>query len=144
MKIIFLIFFVSWISFVNSLRCYRCNSETQLNCGDPFYPQAIPVEECGTINTFASFLCYKANHYVGGRYVSSRGCAPFDPETFDPQIQRSMTGTYWKSAFTGNMISFCDYNNCNGGEKINTKAMSSLIMFILGVYIINIRLWKNL
>ena len=47
---------------------------------------------------------------VSGSYVTVRGCAPFDTESFGRGMQRSMSGTYWKGF---NVFSLCDYDNCN-------------------------------
>jgi hypothetical protein len=47
---------------------------------------------------------------VSGSYVTVRGCAPFDTESFGKGMQRSMSGTYWKGF---NVFSLCDYDNCN-------------------------------
>ena len=47
---------------------------------------------------------------VSGSYVTVRGCAPFDTESFGRGMQRGMSGTYWKGF---NVFSLCDYDNCN-------------------------------
>jgi hypothetical protein len=47
---------------------------------------------------------------VSGNYITVRGCAPFDTESFGRGMQRSMSGTYWKGF---NVFSLCDYDNCN-------------------------------
>lgn len=78
-------------------------------------------------------MCFKASQYgnylnyvimndfvslrfisVGGTYITVRGCAPFDSETFNLGMQRQMVGTYWKGF---NVFSLCDYDQCNSGPK---------------------------
>eukprot|EP00096_Caligus_rogercresseyi_P006020 TRINITY_DN22153_c0_g1_i1.p1 TRINITY_DN22153_c0_g1~~TRINITY_DN22153_c0_g1_i1.p1 ORF type:complete len:135 (+),score=6.05 TRINITY_DN22153_c0_g1_i1:99-503(+) len=119
----FLLFFIcSMISGGSSLRCFTCRSDAQLHCDDPFYPGHIPVDECNDIHTFESHLCFKAQHYAGGKYITVRGCAPFDSEVFEPRMQRSMKGDY--SGPYGNFISLCDSDNCNGARTIGQSGFT--------------------
>jgi hypothetical protein len=55
---------------------------------------------------------------VGGSYITVRGCAPFDEQTFNPGMQRQMVGTYWKGF---NVFSMCDYDICNSGHRFITN-----------------------
>jgi hypothetical protein len=57
---------------------------------------------------------------VGGQYITVRGCAPFDTDTFSQSFQRSVGGTYWKGQ---NSFSLCDYDNCNGAAHTNARGL---------------------
>ena len=61
---------------------------------------------------------------VGGGFITVRGCAPFNTETFGRGFQRGMAGTYWKGS---NAFSMCDYDNCNGAIRNNRAAGGVLI-----------------
>ena len=63
---------------------------------------------------------------VGGGYVTTRGCAPFDTETFSANLQRGMAGTYWKGY---DAFSLCENTLCNPAPSL--KAQSTLINVIL-------------
>ena len=63
---------------------------------------------------------------VGGGYVTTRGCAPFDTETFSANLQRGMAGTYWKGY---DAFSLCENTLCNPAPSL--KAHSILINVIL-------------
>ena len=67
---------------------------------------------------------------MGGTYITVRGCAPFDTETFNPGLQKQMIGTYWKGQ---NIFSFCDYDECNSAWKSNL----SLPLMLIALYILN-------
>ena len=74
------------------------------------------------MNTFISFS-------VGGTYITVRGCAPFDANTFNQGMQRQMVGTYWKGL---NVFSICDYDQCNGARKIGgLSLLSSITLFVV-------------
>ncbi len=47
-----------------------------------------------------------------GGYVSIRGCAPFNSDTFSKGFQRGFAGTYWRGSSS---FSLCDISTCNGG-----------------------------
>ena len=70
---------------------------------------------------------------VSGSYVTVRGCAPFDTESFGKGMQRSMSGTYWKGLV--NVFSLCDYDNCNtaatGASLKTTLLLASISLSIL-------------
>ena len=59
---------------------------------------------------------------VGGQYVTVRGCAPFNTETFSVGFQRGFVGTYWRGR---SLFSLCDYDNCNSASGI-TASFASL------------------
>jgi hypothetical protein len=64
---------------------------------------------------------------VSGSYVTVRGCAPFDTESFGRGMQRSMSGTYWKGF---NVFSLCDYDNCNkaaGGLHLQNGLLAASV-----------------
>jgi len=61
---------------------------------------------------------------VGGTFVTVRGCAPFDTESFSPGMQRAMSGTYWKGF---NIFAMCDYDNCNTATT-GTQAKTGLTL----------------
>uniref|UniRef100_A0A0K2TAN0 Putative LOC101895980 [Musca domestica] n=1 Tax=Lepeophtheirus salmonis TaxID=72036 RepID=A0A0K2TAN0_LEPSM len=128
---IFLITIFTIVSTGSCLRCFSCRSDDQVYCGDPFYAGNIPVEECANMHTFETYLCYKAQNYVGGQYMTIRGCAPFDSEIFDPNIQRDMAGSYWESYSSGKVLSFCDTDNCNGAESVTKTSVTFSIVTIL-------------
>lgn len=60
-------------------------------------------------------------HVVGSRggYVTVRGCAPFNTDSFSAGFQRGMAGTYWRGSSS---FSLCDYNNCNGAATVGIGA----------------------
>ena len=86
------------------VRCYECRSDIQRNCGDPFVGNVNSVE-CSQVTTKPTTMCFKTSQNVGGQYITVRGCAPFDTDTFGAQFQRQAGGTYWKgqNSFSGNL-----------------------------------------
>jgi len=114
----------------DAIRCFECRSDVQRNCGDPFFPGSVPSTECTHINNNPSFMCFKASQYVGGTYITVRGCAPFDSITFNRGMQRQMVGTYWKGF---NIFSLCDYDQCNHGARNmgGLSLFSSMILLLV-------------
>lgn len=112
----------------DSIRCFECRSDIQLNCGDPFFGGNVPATECTHINNNPSFMCFKASQYVGGTYITVRGCAPFDSETFNQGMQRQMVGTYWKGF---NVFSLCDYDQCNHANGVRTSVTLSGLLLVM-------------
>lgn len=112
----------------DAIRCFECRSDVQRNCGDPFFPGSVPSTECTHINNNPSFMCFKASQYVGGTYITVRGCAPFDSITFNRGMQRQMVGTYWKGF---NIFSLCDYDQCNGARNLGGLSLFSSMILLL-------------
>ena len=70
---------------------------------------------------------------VGGGYVTTRGCAPFDTETFSANLQKGMAGTYWKSS---DAYSFCKNSLCNSALSIKTHAFTlNIVLFSIYYFI---------
>ena len=114
------------------VRCYECRSDILRNCGDPFYDTGnVPAIECSQVTTKPTYMCFKTSQNVGGQYITVRGCAPFDSDTFGVQFQRQASGTYWKGQ---NSFSLCDYDNCNAAGK------SSISVFSIGLAVALARL----
>lgn len=68
---------------------------------------------------------------VGGTYITVRGCAPFDSQTFNPGMQRQMVGTYWKGF---NIFSLCDYDQCNSGQNVKLSLSAFLLLSIVHLF----------
>ena len=64
---------------------------------------------------------------VGAGYITTRGCAPFDTETFSVNLQRGMSGTYWKSY---DAFSLCENSLCN-----SAPAMIKNYSIVLSVFL---------
>ena len=117
------------LSSAECVRCYECRSDILRNCGDPFYDTGnVPAIECSQITTKPTYMCFKTSQNVGGQYITVRGCAPFDSDTFGQQFQRQAGGTYWKGQ---NSFSLCDYDNCNGARRGSISALSIGIALVL-------------
>jgi len=129
---ILILIVTSFFKFSECIRCFECRSDIQLNCGDPFFGGSVPATECTHINTNPSFMCFKASQYVGGTYITVRGCAPFDSETFNQGMQRQMVGSYWKGL---NVFSLCDHDQCNNGNSITTNVVLSALIAIIMQYL---------
>ena len=65
---------------------------------------------------------------VGGGFITVRGCAPFNTETFGRGFQRGMAGTYWKGS---NAFSMCDYDNCNAANGVRAVGVVALVSVAL-------------
>jgi len=124
----FIILLLIDYDFSDAIRCFECRSDVQRNCGDPFFPGSVPSTECTHINNNPSFMCFKASQYVGGTYITVRGCAPFDSITFNRGMQRQMVGTYWKGF---NIFSLCDYDQCNGARNLGGLSLFSSMILLL-------------
>jgi len=121
--------FLALVKLGDSIRCYQCRSDELPDCGDPFLSARIPSQECDQYATQSSFLCYKAATYVGGGYVTVRGCAPFNTDFFPRAMQQGMAGTYWNGL--NNLISMCDVNNCNSARSLQSIGMFSIIITVV-------------
>ena len=109
------------------VRCYECRSDIQRNCGDPFNGNVNAVE-CSQVTTKPTTMCFKTSQNVGGQYITVRGCAPFDTDTFGAQFQRQAGGTYWKGQ---NSFSLCDYDNCNGARKSHVSLVTIALAAVI-------------
>ena len=66
---------------------------------------------------------------VGAGYITTRGCAPFDTETFSVNLQRGMSGTYWKSY---DAFSLCENSLCNSAPAIiNSSIFFSVFLSLI-------------
>ena len=52
-------------AFADGIRCYECRSDTQQNCGDPFFKGNIIVKNCDESFTTSarSTMCFKISQY---------------------------------------------------------------------------------
>jgi hypothetical protein len=71
---------------------------------------------------------------VGAGYITTRGCAPFDSETFDANLQRGMAGTYWKSY---DAFSLCENTLCNSSPSIQWNSLL-LNIILFTIYVIHV------
>ena len=79
-----------------------------------------------------TLILFFVNISVGGTYITVRGCAPFDSETFNQGMQRQMVGSYWKGL---NVFSLCDHDQCNNGNSITTNLVLSALIAIIMQYL---------
>jgi hypothetical protein len=96
----------------------------------------VPATECSLLSTNPVLLCYKSNQLVDGQWMTVRGCAPFNTETFDRGLQRGMGGTYWRGMST---FSLCDYDNCNAASTLTR----STVLYWLPITSVILK-WSNL
>ena len=89
---------------------------------------------CKTYNRVEYIDIISLNISVGAGYITTRGCAPFDTETFSVNLQRGMAGTYWKSY---DAFSLCENALCNSAPPM-IKSYSILLGFILSLFCINL------
>ena len=72
---------------------------------------------------------------VGAGYITTRGCAPFDSETFAANLQRGLAGTYWKSY---DAFSLCENSLCNSAPSIKWNSLLLNIPLFI-IYVVNFR-----
>ena len=74
------------------------------------------------------------SYLVGAGYVTTRGCAPFDTETFGKDLQRGMAGTYWKAY---DAFSLCENPLCNSTPSITSSSLilNMIVVFLYAIYL---------
>merc|ERR1712062_173204 len=113
-----------------SIRCYDCRSDELPDCGDPFISSRIPSTECDNFFTQPTFSCVKTSANAAGRYITIRGCAPFTTDSFPGALQKGLAGSYWNGY---NVMSFCDFDNCNSATDLRSPATLTLLLISLMV-----------
>jgi len=126
---IYLVFLCLVLDQSAAIRCFQCRSDEQPDCGDErFNPNRVEYQECDHFFTQSTLACFKTKQYAAGHTIVIRGCAPFTSEAFSPEMARSIGGNYWKKS---NVISFCTYNQCNGGTQPNLTFSAVFISILL-------------
>jgi len=100
-----------------SIRCFECRSDELPDCGDPFLSSRIPNTECDNFSSQSTFSCFTTSVNATGRYITVRGCAPFNTDLFPGALQKGLAGSYWNGY---NVMSFCDFDNCNSAPSLRS------------------------
>jgi len=108
-----------------TIRCFECRSDELPDCGDPFLSSRIPSTECDNFYTQSTFSCVKTSVNAAGRYITVRGCAPFTTDSFPGALQKGLAGSYWNGY---NVMSFCDFDNCNSAPGLRSPGTLVLLL----------------
>ncbi|XP_014214431.1 uncharacterized protein LOC106643705 [Copidosoma floridanum] len=129
-QLVAIVLFVFFVGKGLSIKCWKCRSDTDPKCADPFDNTSFPISDCANEKSLShlpdakSTMCRKIRQKVNGEWRYFRSCAFMGEPGIggDERFCLMRTGTY-------NI--FIEYCTCNSKDGCNTASGQRWNMFLL-------------
>ncbi|XP_066992486.2 UPAR/Ly6 domain-containing protein crok [Anabrus simplex] len=125
-----------------SIKCWKCRSDTDPKCADPFDNSTVPINDCAQepelphLKGVKATMCRKVRQKVDGQWRYIRGCAYIGEVGIegDERFCLMRTGTY-------NI--FIEYCTCNSKDGCNSASGLSVSYGIILVLWLAVWQWSD-